>query len=230
MKKKLVTAISATLLTITMFPTTANVFAKAADFKASTKNTTSISVRKVDYDLDKNDASIDIDFAHNIKLKSDASIVVKDQTGKKYSSYIDEFDPNEIDLNLTKLSSGKDYTVTIKGIRKSTAKKYGTLTIKFSVPKASNSLVKDVDYDVEDQEVSFDFKQRVTYKNVKVKITNLDGTKSYSTYITEKDSDELSVHVSNLVYGKKYKYTITGVSADRSNYTKSYSGTFTAID
>ena len=230
MKKKVITLLTGTLLTASLIPANTAVFAKNAEFTTSTKNTSAIAVKKVDYDLDINDKSIDIDFSNRIQLKSTAKVTVKDQSDKKYSTYIEDKDSDEIDLNVAKLAAGKKYTVTITGIRKSGASKYGTLTIKFSIPKAKNTIVKEVDYDAEDREVNFEFNTNVTYKKPKVTITDVNGSKTYTAKIIERDYDELTVRVSGLTYGKKYKYTISGVSSSQNSSAKTYSGTFTAID
>lgn len=226
MKLKLfITIMAACLVTA---PTSA--LAAKADFTTSTKNTTKIGVRSVNYDYDESDDDIDIDFTSRIKLKSSAKATVKDSTGKSYTAYIEDYDRNEIDLDVSNLKPNKKYTVTISGIKKSTASKYGTLSVKFSIPKASTNLVKDVDYDAEDREVTFEFKNNVSYKNAKIIITNTSNTKSYTSTIVEQDSDELCARVSGLTSGRTYKYKITGVTSLANGSTKTLSGTFTAVD
>lgn len=207
-----------------------SVSAANATYTSSTQNTTKIAVKSVNYDYDDSDDDIEIDFSTRIKLKSSAKATVKDSSGKTYSSYIEDRDSNEIDLDVANLKANKKYTVTITGIKKSTASKYGTLTIQFSIPKASTALVKDVDYDADDREVNFEFRNNVSYKNAKVVITNTSSTKTYTTRITEKDRDELSVRVSGLTRGSSYKYTITGVTNNSTKSSKTLTGTFRAID
>lgn len=225
---KLKTMIAATA--VCLLTTSTSVFAAKATFTSSTKTTTKIGVKSVNYDYDDSDDDIEIDFSSKIKLKSNAKATVKDSTGKSYTTYIEDHDSNEIDLDVTNLKANKKYTVTITGIKKSTASKYGTLTITFSIPKATTNLVKDVDYDVEDKEVSFDFKNKVSYKNAKVVITNTSNTKTYTARIVEKDNDELTVRVSGLTRGSSYKYKITGVTNKSTGSNKALSGTFKAVD
>ncbi|MDO5294136.1 MAG: Ig-like domain-containing protein [bacterium] len=210
--------------------TSTSVLAAKANFSSSTKSTTKIPVKSVNYDYDDSDDDIEIDFSSKIKLKSSAKATVKDSSGKCYTTYIEDHDNNEIDLDVNNLKAGKKYTVTISGIKKSTASKYGTLTLTFSIPKASTNLVKDVDYDVDDREVTFDFRNNVSYKNAKVVITNTSNSKAYTTRILEKDNDELSVRVSGLTKGNSYKYKITGVTSKADGSTKTLSGTFKAVD
>lgn len=207
-----------------------SVLAETAKFTTTTKNTTKIPVKSVEYDYDDTDDDIEITFSSNIKLKKSAKASVKDSSGKTYKTYIEDYDKNEIDLDVSNLKSDKKYTVTISGIKKSNASEYGTVTVKFTIPKATKNLVKEIDYDVEDKEVSFEFSNNVSYKNVKVIITNTSNTKTYTTKITEKDKDELTVKVSGLKKGSKYKYTITGVTNKANNSTKKLTGTFTAVD
>ena len=75
---------------------------------------------------------------------------------------------------------------------------------------------------------TLEFKKNVSYKNAKVTVTNTNNTKTYSTRIVEKENDELTVRVAGLTVGTKYKYSVTGISANGSSYTKVYTGTFTA--
>lgn len=222
--------ISATLLTLTLVPTVANVYAKNVSFTSSTKNTSAITVKKVDYDIDDYETSIDLDFTSNIKLKSNASVTLKDSTGKSYRSVIDDYDRNEIDIDTKKLTKGKSYTLTVNGIRKTSAAKYGSLTVKFKIPKTKVNVIKEVEYDADDHELSFDFTSNVAYKNLKVKVTSLDGSKVYKTTVIEKEDDELTVRVLGLTYGKKYKYELSGVSTSQISSTKVHTGNFIARD
>ena len=202
--------------------------AASAKFTSTTKNTTSIAIEDVDYDLDNQYEAIEFDFLSNVRLKKSATVSVKDDSKKSYKASINEHDDDDLSLNVKGLKTGKSYTVKIKGIKKSTASKYGTLTVKFSIPKSVK--VSEVDYDADDKEVTFDFNQKVTYKNAKVKITSSDGSTSYKTVIVEKDSDDLVVRVPKIKNGKTYKYVITGVKGNNdTSYTK-ITGSFKAID
>ena len=227
MKFKSLLAVAA----IGVLTTSTSVLAAKANFTSTTKGTDKIPVKSVSYDYDDADDDIDLDFSSNIKLKSNAKATVKDSSGKSYKAYIEDHDRDEVDIDVTNLKAGHKYTVTITGIKKSNASKYGTLTVNFSIPKASSAnLVKDVDYDAEDREVSFDFRRRVSYKKPKVVITNTSNSKTYTTRITEKDNDELTVYVKGLKRGETYKYKITGVIDKTNNSSKTLTGTFKAID
>lgn len=226
--KKTMTA-SLTLMTGCILLSGFNVFAANSTFTSSTKNTAKIAIEDVDYDLKDKYEAIELDFRTNVQLKSSATVSVKDDSGNSYKSSIHEADHDDLSLDVTGLQAGKNYTVKIKGIKKSTASKYGSLIVKFSIPKASVA-VKEIEYDAEDREVTFDFKNNVSYDNVKVIITNKNGTKTYSTKIVEKDSDDLTVSVKGLKYGSTYQYKITGVKNPNSSSTKTLTGTFTAVD
>lgn len=226
MKLKSLVAVTA----VCLLTTSTTAFAAKASFTSSTKTTTKINVKSVNYDYDDSDDDIEIDFSSRIKLKSNAKVTVKDSTGKSYKAYIEDDDSNEIDIDVANLKANRKYTVTITGIKKSNASKYGTLTVTFSIPKASTNLVKDVDYDADDKEVSFEFKNNVSYKNAKVVITNTSNTKTYTTRIVEKDSDEITARVSGLKRGSTYKYKITGVTDKATKSSKTLSGTFKAVD
>ena len=209
---------------------TPSVLASSAKFTTSTKNTSKIAIDEVDYDLKDKYEAIEIDFKSDIRLKSSSAVSVKDNSGNTYKTSIHEYDSDDLSLDVTGLKTGKTYTVTIKGIKKASASKYGTLTIKFSIPKSSNIKVKDVDFDEDDREVTFDFNKDVTYKNAKVVITNTSGSKTYTTKIVEKDEDELTVRVKGLKEGSSYKYKITGVQGVNASSSKTISGSFTAVD
>lgn len=226
-KMKLAVASSMALMGGCFVLSNANVQATTADFTSTTKHTSKLSIQEVDYDLDDRYDAIEMDFYSNIKLKSNATVSVKDASGTSYKTSISEVDHDDLSLDVTGLKAGKSYTVKIKGIKKSSASKYGTLTVKFSIPKSSLS-VQEVEYDAKDHEVTFDFNKSVTYKNPKVVITNTSGTKTYTTRIVERDSDELTVRVSDLKQGSSYKYTITGISSNGTS--KTLSGTFSAVD
>ncbi len=232
MKKSVCTKVLA-LATIATIGVGSQAFLSNAEntkFTTSTKTTSNISVKSVEYDYDDSDDSIEIDFSTRIKLKSSAKASVKDDSGKTYKTFIEDSDSDEIDLDVASLKAGKSYTVTVTGIKKATESKYGTLTIKFSIPKASTNLVKDVDFDQEDNEVTFDFNKKVKYNNTKVTITNESGSKTYKATIIERDNDELSVRVKGLKEGSTYKYSITGVTDKSSGSSKTLTGSFVALE
>lgn len=227
MKKRMITFLAAAIITANLGAVTYLSAAKAP-FTSSTSNTSKITVKSVDYDLDHNDNSIELDFSSAVRFKSGVKATVKDSSGKSYATRIDDYDSDDMELDVTGLKAGKKYTVTVTGIRKSSASKYGTLKVQFSIPKATTSLVKEAEYEHDDRELTLDFKKNVSYKNPKVTVTNTSNTKTYTTRIVEKEKDELTVRVAGLTVGTKYKYSVTGISANGSSYTKVYTGTFTA--
>ena len=228
MKKTIAT--SCALMASCVLLSTASVQASNAKFTASTKNTSKITLEEVEYDLKDKYEAIEFDFLSGIDLKRSATVSVEDNSGNTYKSSISDYYYDDISLDVTGLKAGKSYTVTINGIKNSSASKYGTLTIQFSIPKATGLKVKEVDYDFDDREVTFDFNKDVTYKNAKVVITNKSGTKTYTTKIVERDEDELTVRVSGLKEGRSYKYKITGVQGVNASSSKTISGSFTAVD
>lgn len=227
-KSILATALSAAMM-LSALPA-ATTFAKSASFQTSVKNTSKLTVKEVDYDLNDRHENIELEFSGTVKRKASSKVTVKDTSGKSYKTSIHDYDSNDLSLDVAGLKAGKTYTVTITNIKKSSASSYGTLSVKFTVPKASTSLVKDVDYDREDREVTFDFRSNVKYSNAKVTITSTDGKKTYTTRILEKENDELTVSVKGLQAGKKYSYKITGVRKASASKATTLSGMFTAID
>lgn len=224
----LATALSAAMM-LTAFPA-ASISAASASFKASTKSTSAVSVKDVEYDLNDRTENIEIEFNGKVKMTSSTKATVKDSSGKTYKTSIHDYDSDDLSLTVAGLKAGKSYTVTINKIKKSSASSYGTVTIQFKVPKKSTSLVKEVDYDRDDREVTFDFRSKVKYSNAKVKITSMDGKKTYTTKIVEKDNDELTVYVKGLKTNSKYKYTIAGVRKASESKSSTLSGSFVASD
>lgn len=233
MKSKVIRLAAAGTATMMLFFAVApmgQVEAAKAKFTAKTKSTSGISVKKVEYDYDDSDDSIEIDFKSKIKVKSKAKVTVKDSSGKTYKAFIEDKDSDELDIDVANLKAGESYVVTISGIKKANASKYGTLTVNFSIPEATTDLVKEVDTDVEDREVTFEFANRVKYKNLKVTITDANGSKTYKTRIEEKENDELTVVVSGLKRGATYQYKITGVTPSGATTSSTLTGTFKAIE
>ena len=74
--------------------------------------------------------------------------------------------------------------------------------------------------------IDVDFKKDVQYKNVRVKVKDSSG-KSCTVKIVDKDEDDISFYVKNLLPGKKYTYTISGVRAGKSGKYRSVKGSFT---
>lgn len=232
MKKSLSTKVLAlaAIATIGVGSQVAFSYAENTKFTTATKTTSNISVKSVEYDYDEKDDSIEIDFSTRINLNSSAKASVKDDSGKTYKTFIEESDENEIDLDVASLKADKSYTVTISGIKNETESEYGTLTVTFSIPKASTNLVEEVEFDNEDNEVSFDFSKKVKYNNPKVTITSEDGSKTYKASIIEKENDELSVRVNGLKEGNTYNYSITGITEKSSGNSKTLTGNFDALE
>jgi len=94
----------------------------------------------------------------------------------------------------------------------------------------SQNLIKKVEYDEKEQEVSFDFTRRVKYDKPQVVITSEDNKETFNTTVIEQDDDELSVRVEGIVTGNTYNFSITGVAPRRGTADKTISGTFVAVD
>ena len=94
---------------------------------------------------------------------------------------------------------------------------------------SSNSYMKKVAYDPDRKTVTFTFKHKVDYKNVKVKIKDVYG-KSYGVKVKSKNSKKLVEKVKKLKYGYVYYYTISGIrKAGTKKYT-TITGFFRAIN
>lgn len=93
-----------------------------------------LTVKKVEYDEDYDDGAaeytVDFDFNKNVQKKSSSYILIKDSSGKTYSSknsYI-EWDGDDCELHLSrKLTAGKTYTYEIVNVKASGESSYKTI-------------------------------------------------------------------------------------------------------
>ena len=181
-------------------------------------------IRKVVYD---ENGEVDVDFKGHVEYGK-TKIKVKDSSGKSYKAVITDKDDDDLDFTVKNFKAGKKYTFKITKVRKAGTKKYYTVKGSFKIPAGKKVVVEEVDYDAEDDEVSIDFKSRVSYKNLKVKIS--DENKNYSVKILKKDNDEIELRVSGLKEGETYSYKITGVAPYGTKKYKTVKGTFIAYD
>ena len=223
------TTLFSTLCAITLMSSATTAMAgKNTTYTSTTKNTSNITVKDVEYDFDYNDQGFEVDLDTLVNWKSDASVTIRDGKDTKYKAYITEKDSDDFEIYVPKLKVGKTYTIKVKGIKSIDSNKYGTLIIKARIPKsATKCIVEDVDYDYDDKELSIDFKGNVTYHSPKVTITNESGTKTFSSKIIERDNDECTIYVSGLKVGSTYRFKLTGVKAEGATKTTTVEGTFT---
>ena len=180
-------------------------------------------IKKAEYE---GKGRVEVDFNSKVKYQN-VKVTVKDDKGASYSTAINEKDNDDLTFTIKNFKTGRTYTYTISGVRKSGEKSYGNVTGKVTIPETTaDPKVKEVDYDKNDREVEFEFTSKVQWKGAKVTIT--DGSKNYVTRINKKDKDSIEVKVSKLTPGKKYNYKISGVSAKNAGSYKTVSGTFTA--
>ena len=120
------------------------------------------------------------------------------------------------------------YNYKISGIKAKDGGSYTTVSGKFKVPASTKIIIDDIEYDAEDREVAFSFKNKVQWKSPKVTIKNAKGT-TVKTRILDKDNDEIEVKA-KLKEGSKYSYSISGIKAKGASSYKTIKGTFRAID
>lgn len=100
--------------------------------------TNKLTVKEVDYDVDRKNGktvyTVEFDFNKNVVKKSNSYIIIRDSSGKAYSSknsYI-EWDKDECELRLSKkLTVGKTYTYKIVNVKSSSESSYRTITGSF---------------------------------------------------------------------------------------------------
>ncbi len=181
-------------------------------------------IKSVDYE---GNGRVEVEFKRDVEYGK-TKVTVKDTSGKKYKVSIIEKDDDDIIFVVKKAKAGKTYNFTITKVRREYTSKYYKVKGKFKIPKNSKVTVKEVDYDAEDQDVEFEFKKDVKWKNPKVTITEEGGTADCVTSIKEHDEDGIEVNVKGMTRGKTYKYKITGVAPAGTKKWKTVEGTFVA--
>ena len=178
-------------------------------------------VESVEFETGK---KVDVDFTGKVQYKN-VKVTVKDKSGKTYKTVDMDKGKDSITVRVPSIKAGKDYKVTVSGVRKKGTGAYGKVTASFRVAGKNEVLVEDIEYDKKDKELSFDFQGFVKWKNAKVKIKDPAG-KNIVVKIDEKDREGITVKVKKLTAGKKYKYTITGVARKGSSVFNKLIGTF----
>ena len=182
-----------------------------------------VHIEEIEYD---GKGKFEIDFTSDVKYKK-FKLTVKDSKKKAQKVRIIEKDEDELDFRIVNNKPGETYSYKITGIRKKGDKKNTTLTGKVRIPKSIGSVkVKEIEYDSDDGEVEFEFKQDVKWKSVKVTITK--GGKNYVRYIEDKDDDGIEVKVKKLQKGAVYNYTIKGIKKKNGGSFSTISGSFRA--
>lgn len=124
---------------------------------------------------------MEIDFRRDVQYKN-LKLTVKDSTGKTYAAQILQRDEDDLTFQVQNIQPGMKYAYSLSGVRAGRSGKYGKVSGKFSVPSAKPTTplaVKRAVYDAGDRELDLDFNQKVSYKNLKVKVKDSAG-KSYS--------------------------------------------------
>ena len=163
-------------------------------------------VQKTEYE---GNGIVEVDFkSDHVKYKN-AKVVVKDPNGKKLSVTILEKDNDDITFRVKNVQPDTKYSYTISGVRKGSSGSYGTVKGSFKTP-GDKPEIKEVEYDVEDKELSVEFTTRVQYKGLKVVVKDQNGKKLSVSQI-EKDNDEIECRVKGMKRGQKYTVTVSGV-------------------
>lgn len=173
---------------------------------------------------------VELEFDQDVRFQN-LKVTVRDSSGKRYKTRILQTGEDELCFSILNWAAGKTYTCIIEGVRGRSAKgnSWYSVSAAVQIPKKNTALsndgIKDIEYDVEDQTLSFDFWYRVEFKSsVSVQISK--GERIYKAVVDEKDSDGLEVSVSGLKEGKKYSCTIKGIRLKGASSYGSVSGTF----
>jgi len=198
------------------------VFAMVTGFTAVSAMA-SAKVKEVEYE---GNGKVEISFKSHVEY-GNVKATVKNAAGKKLTVKVVDKDHDDIDLKVTGLKASSKYTFRISGIRKKGESTYGTVKGSFKVPEKQHGItVKETEYDTHDREVSFDFFEKVEWKNPTVSIS--DGSKEYVKKIEEKSLREIEVKVKKLTKGKTYSYKISGIRKKGASGYVTLTGTFKA--
>lgn len=203
------------------------------------ENTSLIEVSSVKQD-DDNKNIIDIHFTTKVMWDNNASITsLTDSSGNSYSAKIIDRDDDDLEIYVEGIKDGTNYTAEIQGIKTYNDNSYTNLKVTFETEKQtsnntkSNLKVKDVDFDREDKEVSFDFDKFIELKSDAYIIIKDSNGNTYSSknsrIICDEDDIELFLD-KNLKQGQKYTYEINGIKENVGNSYETINGSFTAYD
>lgn len=73
-----------------------------------------VAIKKIDYDRD--DRELEIEFAGRVEY-ADLVVNIEDASGKTYDASIRERDGDSVELRVSGLDRGAEYTVTVSGVR-----------------------------------------------------------------------------------------------------------------
>ena len=203
------------------------------------ENTSLIEVSSVKQD-DDNKNIIDVHFTTKVMWDDNASITsLTDAGGNSYNAKIIDRDDDDLEIYVEGIKDGTNYTAEIQGIKTYNDNSYTNLKVTFETEKQtsnntkSNLKVRDVDFDREDEEVSFDFDKFIELKSDAYIIIKDSNGNTYSSknsrIICDEDDIELFLD-KNLKQGQKYTYEINGIKENVGNSYETINGSFTAYD
>lgn len=203
------------------------------------ENTSLIEVSSVKQD-DDNKNIIDVHFTTKVMWDNNASITsLTDAGGNSYNAKIIDRDDDDLEIYVEGIKYGTNYTAEIQGIKTYNDNSYTNLKVTFETEKQtsnntkSNLKVRDVDFDREDKEVSFDFDKFIELKSDAYIIIKDSNGNTYSSknsrIICDEDDIELFLD-KNLKQGQKYTYEINGIKENVGNSYETINGSFTAYD
>lgn len=233
-KKILIGMLTACLLA-GLIPQPALASSVKLSFTSKTSGGDDIQVRRVKYDgetapdyfgghIPQSSGTLhelEVDFISRVMWSGSAKVTsVKDNKGKKYKGYLGERDDDDCEIYISKLKTGRTYTIVINGIKEFGASKYRKLTLKVKIPAMGSSSkkvkVKKVTVDDDDgmTEIDVKFAGKVIWKgNAKITSVKDNKGKSYVGYITDRDDDDCEIYINNITPGRTYKIKISGVKA-----------------
>ena len=88
-----------------------------------------VAIKKIDYDRD--DRELEIEFVGRVEYE-ELLVTIEDANGKTYDSTIRERDRDSVELRVSGLERGAEYTVTVSGVRLPDSANTVSITEKFT--------------------------------------------------------------------------------------------------
>ncbi|MEG1362192.1 MAG: hypothetical protein RSC69_06510 [Lachnospiraceae bacterium] len=183
----------------------------------------------------KSDSQVDVSFKTKVKYRR-AKVKIVDQNKKEYPATVKFNSGFECSIIAKGMPNNTNFTFEISGIRTKGSKEYTTVSGVFFISKKDlvptpggkvNVKVDEVEF--EDDELSIEFKGKVSWNNPTVKITDKAG-KVFEAELSDYDREECTIVIEGLEEGETYYYEITGIKSSKDKEFGTITGKFKAED
>lgn len=194
-------------------------------------------------DTEYKNGKIQMEFKRDMSQNSKLTVKVTDENNKDYKVLFYDLDEDDLDIYVNDLPQKQTITVTVSGLKSERGTAYNALTANFKTN--SNDIIIDEIEAKRNGMVDVDFKTDVVWKDTKVTVAD-DTGKSYKAEIRFDDdnddddydddydddddydstADECTIIVNNIVRGRTYTFSISGIKTVNANDYTTASGSF----